>query len=228
MKKRFLVISPHPDDAELGMGGTIIKLKQQAHKVFLVDLTNGEPTPFGTPAKRQRETQRANKFLKIDERVNLGLENRYLFDTKRVRFLLAEKIRIFKPDILFCPYPEDAHPDHIATTHIAEAARFYAKFTKLNLKGKPHYPFYLFYFFCSHLRTIPKISFLIDISLQFKEKQRTMNCYRSQFVDNPKSRFILDYVKSQNHYFGQLIHSEFAEAFYSKELLKIGSFEDLL
>ncbi|MCF7874301.1 MAG: PIG-L family deacetylase, partial [Candidatus Omnitrophica bacterium] len=112
-KKKFLFISPHPDDAELGIGGTILKLKKQGHTVFMVDLTDGEPTPFGTKEKRKKETKKATKILKVDERINLDLPNRYLFDNKEARFLVAETIRKYKPDILFCPYPEDAHPDHL-------------------------------------------------------------------------------------------------------------------
>ena len=144
MKKRFLVVSPHPDDAELAIAGTIIKLRQKGHRVFLVDLSSGEPTPYGNETKRKKETIKANKILKIAKRVNLGLENRYLFDSKQARLLLDEQIRLFKPDILLCPSAQDAHPDHLACSKIAEGARFYAKYTKLKLKGKPYYPFHLF------------------------------------------------------------------------------------
>ncbi len=228
MKKRFLIVSPHPDDAELALGGMIIKLRQQGHKVFLVDMTNGEPTPYGTPEKRKRETDQANRILRPERRVNLGLENRYLFDTKTARLLLAEKIRQFRPDILFCPYPEDAHPDHMATTKIAECARFYAKFTKIKVRGKPHYPFYLFYFFCSHLRRVPRVSFLIDISDQFKAKMKAVRCYRSQFIANPNSRYVLEYIESQNKYLGKLIRSNYAEAIYSREVIKVNNMVNIL
>ncbi len=72
MEKKFLIVSPHPDDAELGMGGTIITAKQKGHKVFIVDLTSGEPTPYGTEEKRKKETCNASKVLGIDDRTNLG------------------------------------------------------------------------------------------------------------------------------------------------------------
>jgi bacillithiol biosynthesis deacetylase BshB1 len=221
-------VSPHPDDVELGIGGTIIKLKQLGHKVFIVDLTSGEPTPYGTEGKRKKETMQANKILKVDKRVNLGLKNRYLFDNKEARLLLAEQIRLFKPDILFCPSFEDVHPDHIAATKIAEAARFYAKYTKLSLKGKPHYPYHLFYYFCAHLRAISRITFLIDISKQFREKMKAMKCYRSQFIDNPNNRFVFDYIETQNRFLGRLIHSPYAEAVYCKEAIKVDDISCLL
>lgn len=228
MKKRFLVVSPHPDDAELGIGGTILKLKQKGHKVFIVDLTLGEPTPYGTVEKRKAEIGKATKVLKIDKRINLDLENRYLFDHKQARLLLAEQIRLFKPDILFSPSQQDSHPDHVATRKIAEAARFYAKYTKTKLKGNPHYPRYLFYYFCSHLRMTPPISFLVDISQNFREKIRAIKCYRSQFIDNPKNKFIFDYIEQQNRYLGRLLGCDYAEAIFSNEAIKITDLSALL
>ena len=224
MKKRFLVVSPHPDDAELGLGGTIIKLKKQGHKVFIVDLTSGEPTPFGTQAKRKKETEKATRILGVDTRVNLGLANRYLFDSKEARMLLAEKIREYKPDILFSPYFEDVHPDHVGAAKISEAARFYAKYTKLKLKGKPHYPFYLFYYFCTHLRNLPLLSFTVDVSDSFRGKIKAVKCYKSQFIDNPRNRAVIDYIESQNRYLGNLARCRYAEALFCKELLRV---EDL-
>lgn len=228
MKRRFLIVSPHPDDAELGIGGTIIRQKQESHKVFIVDLTSGEPTPFGTEEKRRRETSRASKVLKLDGRMNLGLENRYLSDSKEARLLLAEKIRLLKPDIVFCPHPDDAHPDHVATSKITEAARFYAKYTNMTLKGKPHYPFHLFYYFCSHLRKVLSFSFLVDISEQFPIKMRAVRCYRSQFLDNSKNKFVFDYIETLNRYLGTLSRVRYAEGIYSKEAIKIEDLNCLL
>ena len=226
-KRKFLVVSPHPDDAELGLGGTIAKLSEQ-HQVFIVDLTSGEPTPQGSERKRKVETQKASKLLGVRERFNLWLPNRFLADSRENRLLLAEKIRLLKPDILFCPYPEDAHPDHLAATQITEGARFYAKYTKINLIGEPHYPAYIFYYFCSHSRTLPQYSFLVDISETFSAKIKAVRCYRSQFIDNPKNRFIFDYLEAQNRYLGTLIHARYAEPEYVKEAIKINDLASLL
>lgn len=217
MKKKFLVISPHPDDAELSMGGTILRLKKRGHSVFMVDVTSGEPTPYGSEEKRRKETIKATDILKVDERVNLGLENRYLFDDKRSRMLLAEKIRIYRPDVIFAPYPEDVHPDHTACAKISEAARFYAKLTKVKMKGKPHYTPEFYYFFCSHLRINPSVSFYVDISKHMDEKFRSIKCYRSQFVANPSGKNVLEWVKLRDSYFGKLSRCEYAEGFYSRE-----------
>jgi len=225
MKKRFLIVSPHPDDAELGIGGTILKLKAKGHKVFMVDLTSGEPTPHGTEEKRKKETKKSTEVLGLDDRVNLGLENRYLFDTREARELLAEKIRKYRPDVILAPYSDDAHPDHIAATRISERARFCAKFTKTKMKGAPHYTRNLFYYFASHLRIIPQPGFLVDISRHFNNKIKAVKCYRSQFTVNHKNKFIFDYIGSRDRYWGSLIGCDHAEAVFARELFRI---EDMI
>ena len=111
-----LVIAPHPDDAELGMGGTIALMRAQGMKVGILDLTDGEPTPRGTPAIRARETAAATAVLGLDWRHNLGLPNRRLRATLAARAALAGVIRQTRPRWLFAPYWVDAHPDHVAAT----------------------------------------------------------------------------------------------------------------
>jgi bacillithiol biosynthesis deacetylase BshB1 len=220
-KKRFLVVSPHPDDADLGMGGTILSLKEKGHYVAIVDLTSGEPTPYGNEQKRKKETGEATKILGVNKRINLTLPNRYLFDSKEARLLLAGKIRLIRPHIIFCPHHEDAHPDHWTATSITEGARFYAKYTKLSLEGEPWYADYLFHYSCSHLRKIPNMSFLVDISDQYQNKTMAMQCYRSQFIDNPKNRSVFDWVEARDRYFGSLIKKKYAEPFFCKEALGV-------
>ena len=106
----ILVIGPHPDDQELGMGGTIIRLAQQGHKVHIVDMTNGEPTPHGSVEMRTKEWTAASKVLGV-ERSNLGLKNREVVHDIASRHKTAAIIRQHKADWLFVPYPIDAHPD---------------------------------------------------------------------------------------------------------------------
>ena len=92
-----LVIAPHPDDAELGAAGAILKLRAEGRRVGVLDLTDGEPTPFGSPEKRARETAAATEVLGIDWRRNLGLPNRSLEPTLDARRRLAEVIREVRP-----------------------------------------------------------------------------------------------------------------------------------
>src|SRR3954454_13509441 len=125
----ILVFGPHPDDAELGMGGTILKLARQGHKVHIVDMTNGEPTPFGAVETRAKEAAAAAEVLGVG-RTLLGLKNREVVHDIPSRHKVAALIRVHRPDALFVPYPTDAHPDLVAVTRIAEDARFDAELTK--------------------------------------------------------------------------------------------------
>ena len=113
-----LVVSPHPDDAELGMGGTILRLIQQGWSVGVLDLTSGEPTPLGSVATRRRETAEANALIGSPWRHNLGLPNRSLEPTLEHRRSLAAAFRRVRPRLLFAPFWEDAHPDHTAATKL--------------------------------------------------------------------------------------------------------------
>ncbi len=228
MKKKVLIISPHPDDAELGFGGSILALKSKGYTVAIVDLTTGEPTPMGSEEKRRLETEAATGLLRIDSRSNLGLPNRYLFDDKESRLLLASEIRKRRPEIILSPHSLDAHPDHLAAARIAEAARFYAKFTKTDLPGEPWYAPVFLYYYCSHLRKPAEITFLLDTSPFFEEKLKVMACYRSQFIDNPLNRSIFDHIRARDRYWGSLVGVEYAEAVYSKETIKLDDLSAIL
>src|SRR3954451_23230782 len=103
-----LVIAPHPDDAEIGMGGSIVRLLQDGWKVGILDLTSGEPTPLGSPEIRASETAAATAALGNPWRENLGLPNRSLEPTLAHRRSLAAAFRRTRPRLLFAPYWEDA------------------------------------------------------------------------------------------------------------------------
>jgi N-acetylglucosamine malate deacetylase 1 len=183
----ILVFGPHPDDAELGMGGTILKLARQGHKVHLVDMTNGEPTPFGTVEKRAAEAAAAAKVLGV-ERTLLGLPNREVVHSIENRHKVAAVIRKHRADWIFVPYPIDAHPDHVAVTKICEDARFDAKLTKSSIPGEPYYPKRVIYYFCTHLRMNFTPNFCVDVSDTIERKIESVKCYESQFVGTMSKR----------------------------------------
>src|SRR5205085_11852751 len=99
----IVVVGPHPDDQELGMGGTIARLTQQGHTVHLIDMTNGEPTPRGSPEIRAGEAASAAGILGV-QRTLLGLKNREVIHNLESRHKLAALIRQHRPDALFVPY----------------------------------------------------------------------------------------------------------------------------
>ena len=220
----ILVFAPHPDDAELGMGGTIVKLARQGHKVHIVDMTNGEPTPHGSVETRTKEWTAAAKMMGVG-RTLLGLTNREVVHDIPSRHKTAAVIREHKPDWLFVPYPLDAHPDHLAVTRICEDARFDAKLTKSRIPGTPCYPKRVIYYFCTHLRMNFTPNFCIDISDTLETKMQAVGCYASQFVG--ASGTVPEQVRAVSAYFGTRIGVAHAEPFYTHEMLGFTGLDQL-
>lgn len=228
MEIDVLATSPHPDDVEIGAGGILLRLKKEGYRVVILDLTNGEPTPKGDVSTRMREAQEAKKILNVDERITFDLPNRYLFDSREAREMVAEVIRELKPRILLAPYFIDAHPDHRETTKIVEAARFYSKFTKTDMKGSPHYPEKIIYYLASHLRIHFKPSFIVDISDYFEEKMKAILAYKSQFGYDRRSEYMKEILSTMNGYYGKLIGVKYGEPFFMYEEMGIKQLKGFL
>ena len=224
---RILVVGPHPDDQELGMGGTIIRLASQGHNVLLLDMTNGEPTPMGSPEQREIEWTHAAQIMGVTRRL-LGLPNRSVVHTLEARHAVAGVIREHRADVIFVPYEQDAHPDHRAVTRIVEDARFDAKLTKIDLPGEPCYPKWLFYYYATHLRWVADPSFCLDISEQMDTKEAAIKAYETQFVLPEKNRRVVEWVRQFNGYMGSRIGVRYAEPFYTKEPLGLSSLDSVL
>jgi bacillithiol biosynthesis deacetylase BshB1 len=223
----ILVIGPHPDDQELGMGGAIVRLARQGHDVLVLDMTNGEPTPHGSPEIRKRESDAAAKILGVSRR-QLGLTNRQVEHNLAARHAVAAVIREHQASIVFLPYFEDAHPDHVATTRIVEDARFDAKLTKIDLPGEPIYPKWLIYYYCTHLRHVAQPSFCMDISEQMDTKEAAILAYESQFVIPEKNRKVVTWLREMNGYMGSRIGTRYAEPFFTREPLGLGSLDGVM
>jgi len=245
----ILVIGPHPDDQEIGMGGTIARLASQGHSILLLDLTDGCPTPVGDRPTRLREAADAASILastdaKIDarpaggsvRRVLLDLPNRRLEHSLEARHMVAGVIRAHQAQVLFLPHPEDAHPDHLAATRIAEDARFDAKLTGFvppvppgyDRPGGPIYPSWVFYYYCSHLRRVADPTFLIDTSGEFTQrKRRAIEAYRSQFALNPRNASFPERASAADVYFGSRIGAAAAEPFWTREPLGLTGLDAL-
>ncbi|MCB1168036.1 MAG: PIG-L family deacetylase [Leptospiraceae bacterium] len=216
MGLRILCMGAHPDDVELGMGGTVASLVRRKHEVLILDLTNGEPTPHGSPEIRARESKAAAKALGAP-RKTLDMPNRYLEETIENRKKLAAEIRAFRPDYLFSPYPVDAHPDHIAAGQLAESSRFYAKLTKSDIPGEPHFPRRVIYYFPVHIRLRIEPSFVFDMSDTLEQKRKAILNYESQFKAGKKEH-IIDSVLNENRYWGFQAGVEAAEPFFQREI----------
>ena len=225
----YLVVSPHPDDAELGLGGTLLLLKSQGFHVGVLDLTDGEPTPHGSPEVRRRETDAATAILGLDWRGNLGLPNRSLQADIEARHRLAGVIRQLRPRYLFAPFWDDAHPDHVAASTLVDAARFWAKLTKSDLPGEPHYPQKILYYFSVHLRLHCKPSFVVDITAQLEAKMNCLACYHSQFIAGRSTTppTIFDDLRDCARYWGWAIGCGYGEPLVCREEVGLRSLRDL-
>ncbi len=225
-----LVVAPHPDDAELGMGGTIVRLIGQGWKIGILDLTSGEPTPLGSPERRAAETAAANQALGNPWRQNLGLPNRSLEPTLLHRRTLAAVFRQARLRLLFAPYWEDAHPDHTAGTKLVEDARFWSKLSKSDIPGEPFHPARILYYFSVHLRIVERPSFVVDISDQLAAKDQALRCYRSQLVDNqPEGKpGVIESVHDRTRFWGHLAGVRHAEPFASREPVGLSGLADLM
>jgi bacillithiol biosynthesis deacetylase BshB1 len=225
----FLVVAPHPDDAELGMGGTIAKMISEDWRVGILDLTSGEPTPHGSETIRRRETIAAGESLGVTWRGNAGLPNRRLAHTLESRELIASYFRVLRPRWIFAPYWQDAHPDHLAATELIEAARFWAKLSKTDMPGERFHPQRIYYYFCIHLRLAVQPSWIVDISDHWDQKLASVRAYKSQFIDGRPTEppTFLDRVRDDAAYWGRLIDRKYGEPLATKEPLALSSLRDL-
>jgi len=225
-----LVIAPHPDDAELGAGGAILCMKDSGWSVGVLDLTNGEPTPHGSPEIRARETNVATKILGLDWRGNLELPNRSLEATIEARGKLAGIIRQLRPQWLFAPYWVDAHPDHVAATQLIEAARFWAKLTKTDLPGEPWFPQRIYNYYCVHLRLALQPAFILDISKYWERKIAAIRCYESQFITGRSTEppTFLDGLRDEAAYWGKTIGVTYGEPLNCREPIGLAGLDRLI
>jgi bacillithiol biosynthesis deacetylase BshB1 len=231
MNLDVLIFAAHPDDAELGMGGTIAKLTKNNFKVGIVDLTKGELGTRGTAESRQREAFNAGITLKIALRENLEIPDGDIKNTKENLMKVILEIRRYKPKLVFAPYFNDRHPDHIDASNLIKRAMFSTGLAKIKTFDKEvpqnHYrPSKLFYYMQSYSFDP---TFILDISDSFDLKMKAVECYGSQFHD-PKSKepetFIsrpefINYIKSRAEFYGFAIHKTYGEPFFCEEKIEL-------
>jgi LmbE family N-acetylglucosaminyl deacetylase len=194
--------APHPDDLEIGCGGTIALLVEQGYKVGMIHLTNGEPTPRGTVEKRLSEARAAADVLGVAVMEILPLTNRELMDGPTARYALATALRKYRPRVLvgLAGRTPAASPDHYQGQLITEAARFYSQLTKWDDRfggTSPHRMDHLVY------RPITLAAesmhfhgqFVVDITKTIDKKIAAIKCYDSQF-DGERFERLKHYVLS--------------------------------
>ncbi len=237
MNLDVLVFAAHPDDAELSMGGTIARFTSQGLKVGVADLTKAELSTRGNVITRAKETAAASKALKLKVRENLGIKDGGVSSSEDNLTRLITVIRKYKPSIVFAPYFNDRHPDHIDASILVKRAVFSSGLEKFKttIAGKPQTQFRpkkIFYYMQTY---IFEPSFIVDISEHFQTKMKSVHCFQSQF-HNPVAKkddtFIskpefLDYVKARAEFYGFQIRKKYGEPFYCEENIEY-DFSDLL
>lgn len=226
----ILVVAPHPDDAEISVGGIIAVSVQQNLRVGVVELTSGEPTPHGSPETRRRETEKSTEILGLTWRSNLDLPNRSLQATLDARRKLAEVFRTVRPQIILAPYWQDAHPDHVAASSLCDDARFWSKLSRSDMRGDPFWPPLLLHYFSIHLRIHPAPSVVVDISSQIETKMAAVKAFESQLITGRSSAFptIIDDIRDRARYWGWSIGRAFGEPLINRESTGIASLTSII
>jgi bacillithiol biosynthesis deacetylase BshB1 len=222
-----IVFGPHPDDAELGCGGAIAKATKAGYQVGIIDLTAGEKGTKGSSKLRLAEAEASRKKLNVTLRENLHLPDSFLAfeDLQELAFKVANKIREFTPKVVFCPYWEDRHPDHIATAKIVTQAYHYAKLKKVELDYPEYTLPHIIYYEIN--QAFPKPSFLLDITAEFELKKKAIMSYTSQFKEFTKEYLPFPLVERCTYY-GSLINCDYGEAFLLKKPLKLTNWKAFL
>lgn len=180
--------APHPDDLEIGMGGAIAKLVKLGYRVGMVHMTNGEPTPRGTPETREREMRAAADVLGVQVCENVGLPNRVLMDGPEARYAVASVLRKYRARILVGMFGRtpSASPDHYQAQLITEASRFYSQLTKWNDRFADTEPWRVDHLVYRPVGIAAEVThfhtrFVVDITDTIEQKIEAVRCYRSQF-----------------------------------------------
>ena len=174
-----LVFGPHPDDLELGAGGTIAAHVAQGDSVGLCDLTLGEMGSNGTPEERRAESLAAARVLGAAWRVNLGWPDRAISGVATQTRTAVELIRRARPRTIAVPFWTDRHPDHEAASRVLTDTIFNSGLRRYEADGEPWRPEWTCYYF---INDMAEPSFVVDVSAHYETKWRALECYQSQFA----------------------------------------------
>lgn len=239
MKLDLLFIAAHPDDVELGCGGTILKHIQLGKTVGIIDLTRGELGTRGTAQTRETEATTAAKILGISIRENLGFRDGFFVNDEQHQSKIIEKIRQYQPQIVITNAYHDRHPDHGRAADLVFDSCFLAGLSKIkthiqNGEQQAYRPSLLLSMIQDNYI---KPDILIDITPYQAKKMEAIRAYETQFFSakadvNEQETYIsnpdfLEAVIARSREFGKAIAATYAEGFLSKKLLGVDSFFEL-
>lgn len=238
MKVDILAIGAHPDDVELGCGGTLAKLISEGKKVAIVDLTQGELGTRGTNVTRAQEAASASEILGISARENLKMKDGFILNSEEYQIQIVKMIRKYQPEIVLANAVDDRHPDHAKAAKLVSDACFLSGLVKIEteLDGenqKQWRPKQVFHYIqWKHITP----DFVIDISNFMEKKIEACLAYKTQFYD-PDSKEPMtpiatkDFLESLTYRaqdLGRLSGVEFAEGFTTEKLLAFKNFDGII
>jgi bacillithiol biosynthesis deacetylase BshB1 len=237
MKLDILAFGAHPDDIELGCGGTIAKEIANGKKVGLIDLTRGELGTRGTAQTRDQEASDAANILGVTVRENLGFADGFFVNDKDHQLKIIEILRKYQPDIVLCNDIDDRHVDHGKGSKLVSDACFLSGLLKIEteLDGKPQdkwRPNQVYHYL--QWKTIEP-DFAVDISGYLDIKMASVFAYKTQFYDpnntEPEtpitSKNFTDSISYRASDLGRLIGVKYAEGFTVERYVAVDSLFDL-
>ncbi len=228
IKLDVLAVFSHPDDAELSVAGTLLKLKSQGYRTGVCDMTRGEMGTRGTPEIRAKEALDAAHIMKLDVRLNLEQPDGHVWPTEVARTAFVRVLRTHKPKVLLTTHEDDPHPDHANTSIIVRQAARLATMKRYDEEpGLAPVPMPAIMHSLFSRRIVP--SFVVDVSGFMDEKMRAIGAYGSQFYNaestEPATRIsqqgFVDEIEFRMRYFGSLIGVDAGEPFYVREALNV-------
>jgi bacillithiol biosynthesis deacetylase BshB1 len=223
-----LAVFSHPDDAELSVSGTLLRLKSLGYRTGVLEMTRGEMGTRGTPEMRTQESAAAAHIMKLDLRLNLGQPDGHIWVTEEARTAVVRVLRSHKPKVLLTTHWDDPHPDHANTCRIVREAARLATMARYDEDAKQppvKMPAIMHSLFSRH--TVP--SFIVDVSDFVDEKMAAIRAHASQFYraesSEPVTRIsepgFIDQIEARMRYFGSLIGGAAGEPFYVREALNV-------
>jgi N-acetylglucosamine malate deacetylase 1 len=175
----LLVFGPHPDDIEIGLGGTVARHTAAGHSVGLCDLTEAELSSNGTREQRREEAAAAARVLGVRWRENLQWPDGGIAETPEMIRSAVDMIRRHRPRTVAIPYWDDRHPDHVAASRVLRVAAFRSGLRRYMTDADPWRPDWVCYYF---INDAAPPSFVVDVSAHYQRKRDALDCYRSQFA----------------------------------------------